>query len=303
MRIKLLAFLCIAIFLYASCGKPPVPSGGAEPVKKGSITMATTTSTYDSGLLDYLNPKFIEKTGIDVRVVSMGTGAAFRTGEEGNADLLLVHDTEGEVKFVEEGYGTDRRDVMYNDFIILGPADNPAGITKDDPVAEAFAKIAGGGVKFISRGDDSGTHRKEQHVWRSSSVPVEEIEKTIVKNGKELPIRMARPSGEWYLSIGQGMGAALTMANEMRAYVLADRGTYLAYKADMDMVILNEGDDDLKNQYGVIPINPAKHPSAKYDLAMEYVNWITSPDGQALIGDFKVGDEVLFFPNYVKQEG
>jgi tungstate transport system substrate-binding protein len=302
---KLSIILIFTIFICLSCGGQGPSEKGAEttspieqPTKKGMITIATTTSTYDSGLLDYLNPKFTEKTGIEVRVVSMGTGAAFRAGEEGNADLILVHDTEGELKFVEDGFGINRRDVMYNDFIIIGPHDNPAGLAIDEPVIGAMAKIAATGVRFISRGDDSGTHRREQKIWMETGLPLDEMEKTIVKKGKEIVVRLIRPSGDWYQSIGQGMGAALNMANEMRAYVLTDRGTYLAYKGDLDLIVLNEGGPMLVNQYGIILINPEKNPSVKRDLAIQYIDWITSQEGQALIGEFKVEGEILFRPNY-----
>ncbi len=268
----------------------------------GSITMATTTSTYDSGLLDYLNPIFTKKTGIDVRVVSMGTGAAFRAGMEGNADLLLIHDKAAEIEFVKSGYGTERRDVMYNDFVILGPSENPADLLPGDTAVEAFKKIAETKSTFISRGDDSGTHRREELIWSATGLPLDETEQTVVKEGNAMVFKMARPTGDWYLSIGQGMGPALTMANEKQAYILADRGTYLSYMSKLNLVVLNEGDPILLNQYGVIPINPEKFPHVKYNLAMEYVNWITSPEGQEAIRQFKVGDEILFHPDYKKEE-
>lgn len=292
-------------FLFLSCGTPaqsvnkPKDAKSPESTKqKQFIMMATTTSTYDTGLLDYLNPKFTEKTGIDMRVVSLGTGAAIKAGEAGDADLILVHDRAGELKFVEEGYGVNRREVMYNDFIIVGPPDNPAGLGQTDTASDAFAKIAKKGSLFISRGDDSGTHRKEQDIWKASGMPMEEQEQTLVKEGKPMAFKMVKPEGTWSLSIGQGMGQALTIANEKRAYVLADEGTYIAYKDKIDLIILNQGDASLRNQYGIIAVNPEKHPTTKYDLAMKYIDWITSPEGQKLIADFKKGGEQMFYPDY-----
>jgi tungstate transport system substrate-binding protein len=299
-----LATILLIITLYGCTGSPrgaasdqgtPKPEQAA---KKGEITMATTTSTYDSGLLDYLNPMFTKETGIEVKVVSMGTGAAIRAGENGDADLILVHDPDGEKQFVAEGYGVDRREVFYNDFILLGPPGNPAGIVETDSANEAFSKIAASESTFISRGDDSGTHRREQSLWRDTGLVLEEKEDMIIKNGKEVPVRYIKPSGDWYLSIGQGMGAALNMAHEKGTYVLADRGTYLSYKADLDLVIANQGDASLVNQYGIIAVNPEKHPEIKFDLAMEYIDWICSDEGQKAIGAYEKEGEILFHPNY-----
>lgn len=267
-------------------------------VKKGTITMATTTSTCDSGLLDYLNPIFTAEIGIEVKVVSMGTGAAIKAGENGDADLILVHHPEGELQFVKAGFGVNRREVFFNDFIILGPPDNPAGVEKNDAVDVALSKIAATGATFISRGDDSGTHRKEQSLWLSSGIPLEETEQVNPKSKKNLAVTCVKPPGDWYLSIGQGMSAAIIMAHEKDAYVLTDRGTYLLYMADIDLAIVNEGDPSLLNQYGIIAVNPGKHKDIKFDLAMEYIEWICSYDGQAAVGTFRKDGEVLFHPNY-----
>ena len=283
-------------FLCAACADRQPEE---NTVKKGAITMATTTSTYDSGLLDYLNPMFTADTGIKVKVVSMGTGAAIKAGENGDADLILVHHTEGELQFVKAGFGVNRREVFYNDFIILGPPDNPAGVEKDDAADVALSKIAGTGTTFISRGDDSGTHRKEQSIWHSSGIPLEETEQVISKGKKNLAVTCVKPPGDWYLSIGQGMAAAIIMAHEKDAYVLADRGTYLSYMADIDLEIVNEGDPLLINQYGIIAVNPGKHKDIKFDLAMEYIEWVCSDDGQGAIGAFRKGGEILFHPNYM----
>ena len=271
------------------------------PHKGGAITMATTTSTYDSGLLDYLNSMFTAGTGIVVKIVSMGTGAAIRAGENGDADLILVHDTQGELAFVEGGYGIDRREVFHNDFIILGPEDNPAGIAADESASAALAKIAASENIFISRGDDSGTHRKEQDLWRASGIALEETSQVITKKNKDVVVNYIKPNGEWYLSIGQGMGAALTMAHEKQGYVLTDRGTYLSYMANMDLAILNEGDPLLVNQYGIIAVNPEKHEGINFSMAMEYIDWICSDEGQRAIGDFRKEGEVLFHPNYMAE--
>ena len=292
----MLMLIVVALtFLCAACADQQPEE---NTVKKGTITMATTTSTYDSGLLDYLKPMFTADTGIEVKVVSMGTGAAIKAGENGDADLILVHHPEGELQFVNAGFGVNRREVFYNDFIILGPPDNPAGVEKNDAADVALSKIANTGATFISRGDDSGTHRKEQSLWLSSGIPLEKTDQLISKQGNTVTIAYVKPFGDWYLSIGQGMSAAIKMAHEKDAYVLADRGTYLSYMADIDLEIVNEGDPSLINQYGIIAVNPEKHGDIKFDLAMEYIEWICSDDGQAAVGAFRKDGEVLFHPNY-----
>ncbi|MDD4362888.1 MAG: substrate-binding domain-containing protein [Atribacterota bacterium] len=245
-----------------------------------TIKLATTTSTENSGLLDILLPPFQEKYNIKVDVVSVGTGAAIQLGENGDVDVVLVHAREAEDKMVADGYGINRRDVMYNDFIIVGPADDPAGIGIEIDAASALSKIASSEklVHFVSRGDNSGTHMKELELWKSAGI---------------------EPQGNWYLEIGQGMEAALLVANENMGYVLADRGTYLATKDKLDLVILSEGDARLFNPYGIIAVNPAVHPHVKYMEAMQLIAWITSIEGQKIIGEFKVQGEVLFFPNAI----
>lgn len=243
-----------------------------------NIKLATTTSTENSGLLGILLPPFEEKYDIKVDVIAVGTGAAIQLGKNGDVDIVLVHARAAEDAMVEEGYGINRRDVMYNDFIIVGPAEDPAGIRGEEDAAAALIKIAHSEISFISRGDNSGTHIKELELWQSAGV---------------------KPEGDWYLEIGQGMEAALLLANENRGYVLADRGTYLATKDKLDLVILSEGDPRLFNPYGVIAVNPAVYSHVKYIEAMQLIAWMTSPEGQKIIGEYKAHGEVLFFPNAI----
>lgn len=253
------------------------PEEAVEPIDD-FITLATTTSTYDSGLLDFLNPIFTEETGLEVRVVSQGTGAALETGSRGDADVLLVHDRASELRLVEEGAFLDRYDVMYNDFIIVGPEDDPAGVMDVDSVVDAFNLIADEGFTFVSRGDDSGTHRMEMRLWESAGIS---------------------PEGQdWYRSIGQGMGNTLNMANELLGYSMTDRGTYVSMKEKLDLLIVLEGDPVLFNQYGVMAVNPDEHPHVKYDYALMYVEFLMSDGGQELINSYQVNGETLFFPGY-----
>jgi len=242
----------------------------AAPAEEGAKTMilATTTSTEDSGLLDYILPDFTEKTGITVEVVAVGTGQAIQLGIDGNADVLLVHDRAKEDAYMAEGHGTRREDVMYNDFVIVGPADDPAGIRGMTSASEAFAKIASSGSTFISRGDDSGTHSKEKKVWAAAGI---------------------EPVGDWYISAGQGMNDVLTMAEEQLAYTLSDRATYLSRTlSGYALEILVEGDPVLFNPYGVMDVNPAKYPDVKADYAQQFIDWITSPETKELIASFGV---------------
>lgn len=269
----LLALILVAALPVIGCA--PADKEGKD---RGVITLATTTSTYDSGLLDYLHPIFTEETGITVKVVSQGTGQAIEAGKGGNADVLLVHDRKAELVLVEEGYVVDRTDVMYNDFIIVGPAADPSGVKSAGSAVEALQKIAGGEAEFISRGDDSGTHRLEMRLWEAAEVPT---------GGQA-----------WYLSAGSGMGDTLRMAFEKEAYCMTDRGTYVSLKKDLDLVIIFEGDPDLFNQYGVMAVNPEKHAHVQYDLAKEYIEFLTSEKGQDLISGFKKEGETLFFPGY-----
>ena len=246
-----------------------------------SITMASTTSTEQSGLFAHLLPAFTKAKGIDVRVVALGTGQALDMGRRGDADLLFVHDQVAEEKFVAEGWGIERRPVMYNDFVIIGPKADPAGIKGKD-VVEALKKLAASKDAFVSRGDKSGTHAAELRYWKAAGVD----------------IAAAKPAG--YKECGCGMGPALNIAASTNAYVLADRGTWLAFKNRADLGILVEGDTKLFNQYGVIVVNPAKHPHVKKDLAQAFADWVVSPDGQATIASYKIGGEQLFFPNATK---
>jgi tungstate transport system substrate-binding protein len=253
-------------------------NGNGEELVSGEITLATTTSTYDSGLLDYLHPIFKEKTGIEVKVISQGTGQAIETGKNGDADVLLVHDRKSELELVEEGYFVDRVDVMYNDFIIVGPEADPSGVKEAGSALEALQKIAAGETEFISRGDDSGTHRLEMRLWEAAEVD---------------------PEGQdWYVSAGSGMGDTLRMAHEKEAYCMTDRGTYVSLKKDLELVIIFEGDPALFNQYGVMAVNPERHAHVKYDLAKKYIDFLTSDEGQELIAGFKKEGETLFFPGY-----
>lgn len=264
------------------------------------LKLATTTSTDNSGLLAVLLPPFEKNFGLKVDVIAVGTGAALKLGENGDADVLLVHAPSREEKFIEAGFGVNRRSVMYNDFIIIGPKTDPAGIMGEKNASEAFSKIAGKGAIFISRGDDSGTHIKEQGLWKESGVQLRDIKKMISKNGKDREVQYVAPEGKWYLSIGQGMGTVLMMADEKNAYTLSDRATYLAYKDKLDLEILSQGDERLFNPYSIIAVNPDRYKEINYFGAMQLIAWITSVEGQKIIGDFRVAGEVLFHPTAVR---
>lgn len=265
------------------------------------ITMSTTTSTQASGLLNLLLPQLEKETGIQVKVIAKGTGAAIRDGMDGNVDLIFVHAKDRELKFVKEGYGTKRYAVMHNDFVLLGPPNDPAGVKDSRDIVQAFIKIARNRSVFVSRGDDSGTHAKEQYLWKLSGVPTKQIKQKIIKKGKLKKIIYSRPAGLWYHSIGQGMGATLTYTDEKQAYTLADRGTYLKFtlgrKQGIDLIIVSEGDKSLNNPYGIIPVNPQKYPHVKYKLAKEFVDWIISPSGQSVIANYKLLGKPLFYPD------
>ena len=269
------------------------------------LTMSTTTSTQASGLLDLLLPVFEKDTGITVKVIAKGTGAAIRDGMDGNVDVIFVHAKGREEKFVAEGYGTKRYAVMHNDFIILGPEADPAGIKGQADVALALKAIANQKATFVSRGDDSGTHTKEQQLWKDTGLPLQTITQTIVKKGKERDIQFTYPGGlgQWYMSIGQGMGKALTYADEKQAYVMSDRGTYIKYKVGrkqgLDLMVLCEGDARLANPYGVIPVNPAKYPRVKHTQAKIFAEWLVSEKGQALIANYRLLDQPLFYPDAI----
>ncbi len=262
----------------------------------GRLKLATTTSTENSGLLGVILPPFEQETGLKVDVISVGTGAALKLGENGDADLVLVHAPALEEAFVAAGFGVNRRDVMYNDFIILGPKSDPAGVRGEKDAAAALAKIAKKSAPFISRGDNSGTHVKEQELWRDSGIPLAGVKKLL----KEQEIDYQSPQGEWYLSIGQGMSATLLMADEKEGYCLADRGTYLAFREKLGLEVLVEGDPRLFNPYGVIAVNPERYPGVDYRGAMALIAWLTSVEGQKMIAEFKIGGQPLFIPTAVK---
>ncbi len=245
-----------------------------------SIVVASTTSTQDSGLFGHILPLFKAKTGIDVKVVSQGTGQALDTGRRGDADVVFVHARPQEEKFVADGFGVKRYPVMYNDFILVGPKSDPAGANGKDIVAGLKAIKAKAAAPFISRGDKSGTHAAELALWKIAGIDVAGADK-----------------GSWYREIGQGMGAALNTASAADAYVLADRGTWLSFRNRGDLAIVVEGDNRLFNQYGVILVNPAKHPHVKKELGQAFVDWLVSPEGQKAIADYKINGEQLFFPN------
>ena len=252
------------------------------PAQERSIVMASTTSTEQSGLFAHLLPAFKKAANIDVRVVAQGTGQALDMGRRGDADILFVHDQAAEEKFVAEGFGLARRPVMYNDFVLIGPAADPAGVKGKDVIA-ALGKLAGSNAAFISRGDKSGTHAAELRYWKSAGVD---------DPASKSP---ARPFD--YRACGCGMGPALNIAASADAYVLADRGTWLAFKNRGTLAVLVEGDTRLFNQYGVIVVNPAKHPHTKTELAQAFSDWVVSADGQAVIASYKIGGDQLFFPN------
>ena len=240
------------------------------------ITLASTTSTENSGLFDSILPKFQEATGIEVRVVAVGTGQAFEIARRGDADSLLVHDTAGEERFVADGFATERVDVMYNDFVVIGPSEDPAGVRDAKTAAEAFAAIASAEAPFASRGDDSGTNRAELRFWANAGV---------------------EPSGSWYRELGSGMGPTLNTAAAMDAYTMSDRATWVAFENPQNLELVFEGDEVLFNQYGSLLLSEKKHPHLKHDLAAQWHNWLISDDGQQAIADFKVNGQQLFFPN------
>jgi tungstate transport system substrate-binding protein len=254
------------------------PVQAQAPTPATAIVMASTTSTDQSGLFGHLLPAFKQATGIDVRVVAVGTGQALDTGRRGDADVVFVHDTAAEEKFVAEGFATQRRNVMYNDFVMVGPKADPAGVKGRD-IAAALKKLATSPHPFVSRGDKSGTHAAELRLWKAAGVDV----------------AAAKPAG--YRECGCGMGPALNIGSSTNAYVLTDRGTWLSFKNRGELTILVEGDKTLFNQYGVMVVNPAKHTHVKAAAAQRFADWVVSPAGQASIAGYKIGGEQLFFPN------
>jgi tungstate transport system substrate-binding protein len=298
---KRFLFVTLGLILTVS-----LPSTGALADEK-IIKMSTTTSTQASGLLGVLLPELEKDTGIKVKVIAKGTGAAIRDGMDGNVDVIFVHARAREEKFVKEGYGTKRYAVMHNDFVILGSQYDPAKIRGLKSAAQALQNIADAKATFISRGDDSGTHTKEQALWKATGLALEKKTDSVVKNGKKREVTFVYPveSEQWYLSIGQGMGKALTVADEKQAYILADRGTYIKYKfgrdVPVDLDVLCEGDPALANPYGVIPVSPKKHPHVNGALAKKFAEWLVSEKGQKVIVDYRLLGKSLFYPDAAGQ--
>tara|TARA_R110000787_G_scaffold6980_3_gene24170 strand:+ start:351 stop:1199 length:849 start_codon:yes stop_codon:yes gene_type:complete len=238
------------------------------------LKLSTTTSTDNTGLLALLNKAFTESTDINVAVIAVGTGQALKLGANGDVDVALVHAPKAELEYVEEGYFIDRRYVMYNDFVLVGPVNDPAGITSAKTITEAMQKIAQSGSRFVSRGDDSGTHKKELQLWKTADI---------------------NPSGDWYVQAGQGMGAVLKIADEMSGYALTDRGTQIAYQEKMQLKLLFEGDAKLSNPYHIMAVNPEKHPHVQTDMAKQYIDFVTGESGKQIIDSFMVNNQQLFF--------
>ena len=256
-------------------------SAAAGATAPPPLRLATTTSTENSGLLAALLPEFTKSTGITVHVIAVGSGKAMKLGENGDVDLVLVHSRAAEDEFVRKGFGLERRDVMWNDFVLAGPGGDPAGVRTAGSASRALAAIARAGSPFVSRGDESGTHVKEKELWSAAGL---------------------KPSGAWYIEAGQSMEAVLTMADEKRAYTLADRGTLLALEGRLDLRVLCEGDTALRNPYGVIAVNPSRHPDVRHAEAMRFIEWITSAEGQRRIGAFRKGGKTLFHPQTPPQD-
>jgi tungstate transport system substrate-binding protein len=275
--IVILFFLLSLVSACSTSGDPTDPSSEQSINSNKQIILATTTSTQDSGLLDTLLPVFTEATGIQVKVIAVGTGQAIKLGEDGNADVILVHARKAEEKFVTDGFGVNAYDVMYNQFYIVGPESDPAQIQGMTSVTKAFKKIAEKEAKFISRGDDSGTHKKELSIWEKSNIA---------------------PEGDWYISVGQGMGATIQMADEMSSYTLVDEATFLTTKPDLKIVV--QGDPSLFNPYGIIQVKETRKP----DLVQEFISFITEEKGQKLIGEFGKEEygKGLFIPSSKKRE-
>lgn len=252
-------------------------AGWVGPAAAGGnvVRLATTTSTDNSGLLEHLLPAFEAETDYQVRVIAVGTGKALKMGERGDVDVVLVHARKAEEAFVAQGHGVERRDVMYNDFVVVGPRDDPARINPETKVSAAFNNIATSASPFISRGDDSGTHKKELQIWKLLDF---------------------KPSGAWYREVGQGMGKVLQIAGELDAYALTDRGTWLFYQDRVPLRLLFEGDPAIFNPYGIMAVNPARYPDTNFKGALALIQWITSPRGQARIADYRIRGEQAFFP-------
>ncbi len=292
-KLLVIAFLLLSIFMVA-CSSPsttnaPNPDDNnkqtveeniAPVIENSELILSTTTSTENSGLLDYILPEFTKDTGYDVKVVAVGTGQALKMGEDGDADVLLVHAKASEEAFIAGGHGVERFDVMYNDFIVLGPKEDTLNLTEEagSDIVKSFSILNESGKSFISRGDDSGTHKKELDLWKAANI---------------------EPSGDWYVEAGQGMGAVIQMANELQGYTLTDRATYLSMMNDLDLKVVVEGDTQLFNQYGVIAVNPEKNDQINGDGAQAFVDWMLSDKGQNLIAEFGKAEfgQSLFIPN------
>lgn len=259
-------------------------SAGLAAAQDKFIVVASTTSTEQSGLFGHILPIFTKKTGIRVRVVAQGTGQALKTGEKGDADVVFVHDPVAEKKFVDAGFGVDHRQVMYNDFVIVGPKSDPAKIAGTKDVLDAYKRIAAAEAPFVSRGDSSGTNAAELRLWKAAGIDV-------------------KSAGGWYRETGSGMGPTLNIASGMNAYSFTDRGTWLSFKNRGELRILFEGDHRLFNQYGVMLVNPQKHPKVKVAEGKAFIDWITSKEGQSAIASYKIGGEQLFFPNHKADGG
>jgi len=268
---SLLKTIATSIFLLLPISAMPAQSGDGKVLK-----LATTTSTENSGLLEYLLPAFERDSGYRVHVIAVGTGKALRMGRDGDVDVVLVHAPAAEQKFVDDGHGVASVPVMYNDFVVVGPAGDPAGTGNSKNTHEAFSKIAGSKALFISRGDDSGTNKKELAIWKDAGITLQ---------------------GEWYREAGQGMGKVLQMAGELSAYTLTDRGTWLAFRSKSPLQITYEGDPALFNPYGIIAVNPTRYPDINHHGAQALIKWITSPTGQQMIGKYTVADSLLFTPS------
>lgn len=273
------AFLALGATALAQDSRPAATTTAPAPTGTRFITVASTTSTVDSGLFNHLLPLFRAKTGIEVRVISQGTGQALDTGRRGDADVVFVHARAAEERFVAEGFGGPRRPVMYNDFVLIGPKSDPAGIKGSRDIAAALTAIQTKAAPFVSRGDRSGTHQAELALWQAARID------------------LAATRGTWYREIGQGMGAALNTAGGMNAYVLSDRATWLSFRNRADLDILVEGDRRLFNQYGIMLVNPQRHPHVKQADGQAFIDWIVGPEGQKAIADYKINGQQLFFAN------
>ncbi|RZV08666.1 tungstate transport system substrate-binding protein [Natrinema hispanicum] len=260
--------------------------GNEGSIAGAELALATTTSTYDTGLLDEINAEFQDRFGVQVAANAQGTGQAIESARNGNADVILVHARSQEDEFMRDGYGVNRRDLMFNDFVVVGPSDDPAGVGNTEQATAAFEAIANTQATFASRGDDSGTHTKEKVIWSETGI---------------------EPSGEWYQETGSGMGNTLTVADESSAYTLADRGTYLSMQDNIDLEILLQGPIEggpelLSNPYGIMAVNPEIHDNVNYQLAMAYIGFFTSPEGQELIANYTANDQQLFFPEALSED-